>query len=93
MLANRPPLDDASYDDKRGSFPRAANCFEKTIFAALSAFLAIDLCPCFRGAVVDTAAGARLPGPVKPDQQKWREAREGAYMLRTNFGAGLLPEL
>jgi hypothetical protein len=30
---------------------------------------------------------------VKPDQQKWREAREGAYMLRTNLAAGTAAEL
>lgn len=41
----------------------------------------------YQMAVVDTAEGARLEWCVKPEQLKWREAREGAYMLRTNFTA------
>ena len=41
----------------------------------------------YQMAVVDTAEGARLEWCVKPEQQKWREAREGAYMLRTNLTA------
>ena len=43
--------------------------------------------------VVDTAEGARLEWSVKPEQQKWREAREGAYMLRTNLTAESAGEL
>src|SRR5687767_9786878 len=41
----------------------------------------------YRMTIVDTAEGARLEWTVKPEQQKWREAREGAYMLRTNLTA------
>jgi transposase len=37
--------------------------------------------------IADTADGERLQWAIKPDQQKWREAREGAYMLRTNLAA------
>ena len=43
--------------------------------------------------VVDTAEGARLEWSVKPEQQQWREAREGAYMLRTNLTAESAAEL
>jgi transposase len=43
--------------------------------------------------VVDTAEGARFEWSVKPEQQKWREAREGAYMLRTNLTAESAGEL
>ena len=47
----------------------------------------------YQMAVVDTAEGARLQWSVKPEQQKWREAREGAYMLRTNLTAESAGEL
>lgn len=47
----------------------------------------------YQVAVVDTAEGARLEWSVKPEQQKWREAREGAYMLRTNLTAESAGEL
>lgn len=43
--------------------------------------------------VVDTSEGARLVWSVKPEQQKWRKAREGAYMLRTNLTAESAAEL
>jgi len=36
-------------------------------------------------AVKDTQEGARLVWRQKPEQQQWREAREGAYLLRTNL--------
>ncbi len=42
-------------------------------------------------AVKDSKAGPRLVWRQKPEQQQWREAREGAYLLRTNLiadGAG-----
>jgi transposase len=41
----------------------------------------------YQMAVVDTIEGARLQWSLRPEQQKWREAREGAYMLRTNLTA------
>ena len=44
-------------------------------------------------AIVDTAEGPRLQWASRPDQQKWREAREGAYLLRTNLTAGSAAEL
>ena len=47
----------------------------------------------YQMAVVDTAEGARLQWSVKPEQEKWREAREGAYMLRTNLTAESAGEL
>ena len=36
-------------------------------------------------AVKDTQEGARLVWRQKPEQQQWLEAREGAYLLRTNL--------
>jgi transposase len=44
-------------------------------------------------AVVDTSQGPRLQWAMKPDQKKWREAREGAYLLRTNLTADSAAEL
>jgi transposase len=41
----------------------------------------------------DTAEGVRLFWQMKEDRQKWREAREGAYLLRTNVRAETAPEL
>ena len=38
-------------------------------------------------AVKDTEEGARLVWRQKPEQQQWLEAREGAYLLRTNLTA------
>lgn len=38
-------------------------------------------------AVKDTDKGARLIWRQKPEQQQWLEAREGAYLLRTNLTA------
>jgi len=36
-------------------------------------------------AVEETKQGARLVWRQKPEQQQWLEAREGAYLLRTNL--------
>ncbi|HEY6269021.1 MAG TPA: IS1634 family transposase [Candidatus Acidoferrum sp.] len=36
-------------------------------------------------AIRDSKEGARLVWRQKPEQQQWREAREGAYLLRTNL--------
>ena len=36
-------------------------------------------------AIKDSKEGARLVWRQKPEQQQWREAREGAYLLRTNL--------
>jgi transposase len=47
----------------------------------------------YQMAIADTPEGARLQWAIKPDQQKWREAREGAYMLRTNLAAESAAEL
>lgn len=47
----------------------------------------------YQTAIADTAEGARLQWAIKPDRQKWREAREGAYMLRTNLAAESAAEL
>jgi transposase len=41
----------------------------------------------------DTAEGARLSWQMKDDRKTWREAREGAYLLRTNIKAGTAEEL
>jgi transposase len=38
-------------------------------------------------ALQDTHEGARLVWRQKPEQQQWLEAREGAYLLRTNLTA------
>src|SRR5215831_13321083 len=35
----------------------------------------------------DTSAGVRLLWQIKEGHQKWRESREGAYLLRTNLQA------
>src|SRR5260370_4427020 len=37
--------------------------------------------------VKDSQEGARLVWRQKPEQQQWVEAREGAYLLRTNLTA------
>src|SRR2546427_1515743 len=44
-------------------------------------------------AVKDRKEGARLVWRQKPKQQQWREAREGAYLLRTNLTADSAAEL
>ncbi|HEX8078036.1 MAG TPA: hypothetical protein VF511_09490, partial [Chthoniobacterales bacterium] len=44
-------------------------------------------------AIIDATEGPRLQWATRPDQQKWREAREGAYLLRTNLTAGSAAEL
>jgi transposase len=36
-------------------------------------------------ALRDTPAGVRLDWRMKPDKKNWRDAREGAYILRTNL--------
>ena len=41
----------------------------------------------------DSKEGARLVWRQKPDQQQWLEAREGAYLLRTNLTAGTAADL
>jgi transposase len=41
----------------------------------------------------DTAEGVRLFWRVKADRKNWREAREGAYLLRTNLQADRAEEL
>jgi len=41
----------------------------------------------------DTTEGVRLFWQLKKDHQKWRESREGAYLLRTNLQAGSADEL
>ncbi len=41
----------------------------------------------------DTAPGPRLVWRLKPGQQQWLEAREGAYLLRTNLTADSAAEL
>src|SRR5206468_10329116 len=38
-------------------------------------------------AVKDSKEGPRLVWRQKPEQQQWLEAREGAYLLRTNLTA------
>jgi transposase len=38
-------------------------------------------------AIKDSKEGARLVWRQKPEQQQWLEAREGAYLLRTNLTA------
>jgi len=44
-------------------------------------------------AVKDRKEGPRLVWRQKPKQQQWREAREGAYLLRTNLTADSAAEL
>src|SRR5450432_3540828 len=41
----------------------------------------------------ETADGVRLFWQMKEDRRNWREAREGAYMLRTNLAADTAEEL
>ena len=41
----------------------------------------------------DTAEGVRLFWQMKEDRKKWRELREGAYLLRTNLKAETAEEL
>jgi transposase len=41
----------------------------------------------------DTAEGVRLSWQMKEGRKTWREAREGAYLLRTNIKAGTAEEL
>lgn len=44
-------------------------------------------------AIKDSKEGARLVWRQKPEQQQWLEAREGAYLLRTNLVAGTAADL
>jgi transposase len=44
-------------------------------------------------AVTDRKEGPRLVWRLKPEQQQWLEAREGAYLLRTNLTADSGAEL
>jgi len=41
----------------------------------------------------DTSEGVRLLWQIKEGHQKWRESREGAYLLRTNLQAASAEEL
>ena len=41
----------------------------------------------------DTAEGVRLFWQIKEDRKEWRQAREGAYLLRTNLTAETAEEL
>ena len=41
----------------------------------------------------ETAEGVRLFWQIKQDRRNWREAREGAYLLRTNLTADSAEEL
>ena len=41
----------------------------------------------------DTAEGVRLSWQMKQDRKKWRESREGAYLLRTNLKAETAQDL
>src|SRR3989449_11546891 len=47
----------------------------------------------FEVALRDTPAGVRLSWQMKDDRKKWRESREGAYLLRTNLQAETAEEL
>ena len=44
-------------------------------------------------ALKDTDEGTRLVWRSKPEQQQWRETREGAYLLRTNLTADTAADL
>lgn len=44
-------------------------------------------------ALRDTSEGVRLFWQIKEGHQKWRESREGAYLLRTNLQAASAEEL
>jgi transposase len=44
-------------------------------------------------ALRETAEGVRLFWQMKEDRKKWRESREGAYLLRTNLKAETAEEL
>jgi hypothetical protein len=44
-------------------------------------------------ALRDTPEGVRLFWQIQEGQQKWRESREGAYLLRTNLQAASAEEL
>src|SRR5215469_966492 len=44
-------------------------------------------------ALKDTDQGTRLVWRSKPEQQQWRETREGAYLLRTNLTADTAADL
>jgi transposase len=44
-------------------------------------------------ALKDTAEGVRLSWQMKDDRKRWRESREGTYLLRTNLQAETAEEL
>jgi len=44
-------------------------------------------------ALKDTVEGVRLSWQMKDDRKRWRESREGAYLLRTNLQAETAEEL
>ena len=41
----------------------------------------------------DTAEGVRLFWQIHEDRKRWRESREGAYLLRTNLPGGTAEQL
>ena len=41
----------------------------------------------------DTAEGVRLFWEIKEDRKRWRQSREGAYLLRTNMPGGTTEQL
>jgi len=43
--------------------------------------------------VIEGEGGLRVDSRVLADRQAWQEAREGAYLLRTNLQAGSAPQL
>ena len=47
----------------------------------------------YRMQVVEGENGRRVEWGMLPDRRAWQEAREGAYLLRTNLQAGSAPEL
>jgi transposase len=47
----------------------------------------------YQMAVVEGESGLRVEWRMLPDRRAWQEAREGAYLLRTNLQAGSAPEL
>jgi transposase len=47
----------------------------------------------YEGGLRDTSEGVRLFWQIKEGHQKWRESREGAYLLRTNLQAASAEEL
>jgi transposase len=52
-----------------------------------------QVCDLYEMTIKDSEEGARLVWRQKPEQQQWLEAREGAYLLRTNLTAGSAADL